>query len=241
MIFLSRLTIRRLFIFIMKKYIPNTITSLNLFSGCVGILFVLKGDYLSAFYCVLASGIFDFFDGLVARLLKVKSLIGKELDSLADVISFGFLPGTIVFTMLREVSSLEYLPYLGFLITVFSALRLAKFNIDERQTSDFIGVNTPMNTFLIVSLPFIGQIYPQYIYNVYVLISLTIVTSLLLVSELKLFSMKLSSLKWELNKYKYIFLIVSLILVLGLKILAIPVVFVLYIFFSVLHFKTLES
>ncbi len=241
MIFLSRLTIRRLFIFIMRKYIPNTITSLNLFSGCVGILFVLKGDYLSAFYCVLASGIFDFFDGLVARLLKVKSLIGKELDSLADVISFGFLPGTIVFTMLREVSSLEYLPYLGFLITVFSALRLAKFNIDERQTSDFIGVNTPMNTFLIVSLPFIGQIYPQYIYNVYVLISIAIVTSLLLVSELKLFSMKLSSLKWELNKYKYIFLIVSLILVLGLKILAIPVVFVLYIFFSVLHFRTTES
>jgi CDP-diacylglycerol--serine O-phosphatidyltransferase len=225
----------------MKKYIPNTITSLNLFSGCVGILFVLKGDYLSAFYCVLASGIFDFFDGLVARLLKVKSLIGKELDSLADVISFGFLPGTIVFTMLREISSLEYLPYLGFLITVFSALRLAKFNIDERQTSDFIGVNTPMNTFLIVSLPFIGQIYPQYIYNVYVLVCITIVTSLLLVSELKLFSMKLSSLKWELNKYKYIFLIVSLILVLGLKILAIPVVFVLYIFFSVLHFKTTES
>jgi len=225
----------------MRKYIPNTITSLNLFSGCVGILFVLKGDYLSAFYCVLASGIFDFFDGLVARLLKVKSLIGKELDSLADVISFGFLPGTIVFTMLREVSSLEYLPYLGFLITVFSALRLAKFNIDERQTSDFIGVNTPMNTFLIVSLPFIGQIYPQYIYNVYVLISIAIVTSLLLVSELKLFSMKLSSLKWELNKYKYIFLIVSLILVLGLKILAIPVVFVLYIFFSVLHFRTTES
>ncbi|NGM74338.1 CDP-diacylglycerol--serine O-phosphatidyltransferase [Sphingobacterium sp. SGL-16] len=225
----------------MRKYIPNTITSLNLFSGCVGILFVLKGDYLSAFYCVLASGIFDFFDGLVARLLKVKSLIGKELDSLADVISFGFLPGTIVFTMLREVSSLEYLPYLGFLITVFSALRLAKFNIDERQTSDFIGVNTPMNTFLIVSLPFIGQIYPQYIYNVYVLISIAIVTSLLLVSELKLFSMKLSSLKWELNKYKYIFLIVSLILVLGLKILAIPAVFVLYIFFSVLHFKKLES
>ncbi|MBD1430302.1 CDP-diacylglycerol--serine O-phosphatidyltransferase [Sphingobacterium litopenaei] len=225
----------------MRKYIPNTITSLNLFSGCVGILFVLKGDYLSAFYCVLASGIFDFFDGLVARLLKVKSLIGKELDSLADVISFGFLPGTIIYTMLREVSSSEYLPYTGFLITVFSALRLAKFNIDERQTSDFIGVNTPMNTFLIVSLPFIGQIYPQYIYNVYVLISIAIVTSLLLVSELKLFSMKLSSLKWELNKYKYIFLIVSLILVLGLKILAIPAVFVLYIFFSVLHFKKLES
>ncbi|MCA5005442.1 CDP-diacylglycerol--serine O-phosphatidyltransferase [Sphingobacterium bovistauri] len=221
----------------MKKYIPNTITSLNLFSGCLGILFVLKGDYLSAFYCVLASGIFDFFDGLVARLLNVKSLIGKELDSLADVISFGFLPGTILYMMLKEVSTSEYLPYLGFVVTVFSALRLAKFNIDERQTSDFIGVNTPMNTFLIVSLPFIGNVYPQYIYNVYLLVGITLITSALLVSELKLFSMKLNSLKWELNKYKYLFLIVSIVLVLWLKILAIPIIFLLYILFSLLHFK----
>ncbi len=237
MIFLSRLIHRRLFLFVMKKYIPNTITSLNLFSGCIGILMVLKGDYLTAFYCVLASGIFDFFDGLVARLLKVKSLIGKELDSLADVVSFGFLPGAILYTMIREVSTSEYLPYIGFVVTVFSALRLAKFNIDERQTSDFIGVNTPMNTFLIVSLPFIGQVYPQYIYNIYVLIGVTMLTSILLVSELKLFSMKLNSLKWGVNKFKYLFLIISLILVAWMEILAIPLVFVLYILFSILHFK----
>lgn len=221
----------------MKKYIPNTITSLNLLSGCIGILMVLSGNYLAAFYCVLASGIFDFFDGLVARLLKVKSLIGKELDSLADVISFGFLPGAILYSMLLEVTTSPYLPYLGFMVTVFSALRLAKFNIDERQTSDFIGVNTPMNTFLIVSLPFIGEIYPKYVYNVYVLGAITIITSFLLVSELKLFSMKLSSLLWEVNKFKYLFLIVSLLLVLGLEILAIPLIFVLYIVFSVLHFR----
>lgn len=222
----------------MKKYIPNTITSLNLFSGCIGILMVLKGDYLTAFYCVLASGIFDFFDGMVARLLKVKSLIGKELDSLADVISFGFLPGTILYTMLREVSSSEYVPYLGFVVTIFSALRLAKFNIDERQTSDFIGVNTPMNTFLIVSLPFIGEIAPNIIYNQYLLLGITLITSILLVSELKLFSMKLNSLKWGLNKFKYLFLIVSLILVVSLEILAIPIIFLLYILFSVLHFRS---
>lgn len=241
MIFLSRLTIRRLFIFIMKKYIPNTITSLNLFSGCVGILFALKGDYLSAFYCVLASGIFDFFDGLVARLLKVKSLIGKELDSLADVISFGFLPGTVIYMMLSEVSTSEYLPYLGFVVTVFSALRLAKFNIDERQTSDFIGVNTPMNTFLIMSLPFIGKLYPQYIYNSYILVMIILLTSALLVSELKLFSMKLNSLKWEANKFKYLFLIISVILVVWIGILAIPLIFLLYILFSILHFRNVAS
>ena len=221
----------------MKKYIPNTITSLNLFSGCIGILMVLKGDYLAGFYCVLASGIFDFFDGLVARLLHVKSLIGKELDSLADVVSFGFLPGAVLYTMIDKVTDSTYLPFLGFLVTVFSALRLAKFNIDERQTSDFIGVNTPMNTFLIISLPFIGQLYPEYIYNLFLLLGITIVTSGLLVSELRLFSMKLSSLEWRINKYKYLFLIASLILVLWLEILAIPIIFLLYIIFSKFHFR----
>src|SRR5215813_3421668 len=134
----------------MKKYIPNSITSLNLFSGCIGVVMALQGNYLMAFYCVLASGIFDFFDGMSARALHVKSLIGKELDSLADVISFGFLPGAIIFTMLGETTDNPYVPYLGFVLTVFSALRLAKFNIDTRQSTDFIGVNTPMNTFFIV-------------------------------------------------------------------------------------------
>jgi len=228
-------------IYSMKKHIPNTITCLNLFSGCIGILMVLKGDYTTAFYCVLASGIFDFFDGLVARLLHVKSLIGKELDSLADVISFGFLPGMVMYTMLQNVSSSEYLPYLGFLITIFSALRLAKFNIDERQTSDFIGVNTPMNTFLIISLPFIASIYPSLLENSYVLSGIIVVSSLLLVSELKLFSMKLSSLSWNDNKFKYLFLIAAVILILLFKILAVPMIFVLYILFSLLHFRTLKE
>ena len=190
----------------MKKHIPNIITSLNLLSGCIGILLVLKGDYTSAFICVLASGIFDFFDGLVARLLHVKSLIGKELDSLADVISFGLQPAMLMYMMLKNVTSNEYVPYLAFLIAVFSALRLAKFNIDERQTTDFIGVNTPMNTFFIFSLPFIAELYPDIMGSAYVLLAMTVITSLLLVSEMKLFSMKLSSLAWKDNKYKYIFI-----------------------------------
>ena len=222
----------------MKKHIPNLITCLNLFSGCIGILMALKGDYYTAFICVLASGVFDFFDGMVARLLHVKSLIGRELDSLADVISFGFLPGTIVYTLLLQSTDSMYLPYLGYIITVFSALRLAKFNIDERQTSDFIGVNTPMNTFLVISLPFIGKIYPEIIYNPVFLIVFAIISSLLLVSEMKLFSMKLNSLAWANNKFKYIFLLVSLVLILFFKVLAIPMIFAAYILFSVLHFKT---
>ena len=113
---------------------------------------------------MLLSGVFDFFDGMVARLLNVKSEIGKQLDSLADMVSFGFLPGVVMFQLLT-VSDYQstYLPYLGFIITVFSALRLAKFNIDERQTEDFIGLNTPMNTLFIVSLPFIAKDYPEII------------------------------------------------------------------------------
>src|SRR5690606_33555035 len=113
------------FFICMKKYIPNTVTCLNLFSGCIGVLLLLKGDYNGVLYCVIASGVFDFFDGLLARMLHVKSLIGKELDSLADVVSFGFLPGALMYTLLQKVTEQEYLPYLGFLITIFSALRLA--------------------------------------------------------------------------------------------------------------------
>ena len=145
----------------LKKHIPNAITCANLFSGCIGIVFAFKGEQEVAAYFVLLSGLFDFFDGMVARLLNVKSEIGKQLDSLADMVSFGFLPGVVMFQllMLSDYSS-AYLPYLGFLITVFSALRLAKFNIDERQTEDFIGLNTPKNTLFIVSLPFIAHDYP---------------------------------------------------------------------------------
>lgn len=220
----------------MKKYIPNSITCLNLFSGCIGVLWVLKGEYTWALYCVLASGIFDFFDGLVARLLHVKSLIGKELDSLADVVSFGFLPGAAMYMLLAQATDHAYIPYAGFLITIFSALRLAKFNIDERQTSDFIGVNTPMNTFLIISLPFLTASFPLIVGNLYFLLGLTLASSLLLVSELRLFSMKLSSIGWRDNKFKYLFLLVSLAVILVFKITAVPIVFVLYILFSLLHF-----
>jgi CDP-diacylglycerol--serine O-phosphatidyltransferase len=162
----------------MKKHIPNSITCANLFSGCIGIVFAFKGDLETAAYFVLLSGVFDFFDGMVARLLNVKSEIGKQLDSLADMISFGFLPGVVMFQLLA-ISDYRstYLPYLGFIITVFSALRLAKFNIDERQTEDFIGLNTPMNTLFIVSLPFIANDYPEIIGSTLTLIAIIAITS----------------------------------------------------------------
>lgn len=220
----------------MKKHIPNTLTCFNLFSGCIGVLFALQGEFLSTFYCVLASGIFDFFDGMVARALHVKSDIGKELDSLADVISFGFLPGAVLYTLLETSADSIYLPYFGFVVTAFSALRLAKFNIDERQTSEFIGLNTPMNAFFIMSLPFIGAEHPTWIYQPMVLLIIIGTVSFLLVSEIRLFSMKLSSLTWAENKFKYIFLLISVILLFTFRFLAFPFILFAYFIFSQLHF-----
>lgn len=224
----------------MKRHIPNMITCANLFSGCIGIVFAFNGDLKVAAWMVLLSGIFDFFDGFAARLLHVKSNIGKELDSLADVISFGLLPGVVLFKLLAVSDySSEYLPYFGFLVTVFSAFRLAKFNVDERQTENFIGLNTPMNTFLIVSLPFIGDDYPLLIGNSLLLIGLIVVVCFLLVSEIKLFSMKFTTYAWQPNKFKYIFLILSVLLISFINFAAIPFIVILYITFSVLHFKSI--
>lgn len=219
-----------------KKHIPNLLTCGNLFSGCVGIVYAFNGDLKAVAFFVIISGVFDFFDGLAARLLHVKSEIGKELDSLADVISFGFLPGVIMYQLLKINSADAFLPYLGFLITVFSALRLAKFNIDTRQSEDFIGLNTPMNTFFIISLPYlIGDL--TWINNIYVLLAIILIVSFLLVSEIKLFSMKIKNLKWTPNKYKFIFLIISFVLLAFLKFAALPIILILYILFSQIHFK----
>ena len=222
----------------MKKHIPNFITCLNLFSGCIGVAFAFSGQLYAAAYCVVLSGIFDFLDGLVARALHVKSPIGKELDSLADVVSFGLVPGAVLYAMLGiSWPEGDYLPYMGFVVTVFSALRLAKFNIDERQSTDFVGLNTPMNAFYVVSLPFVAETYRHIVYNpVFLLVSIAF-TSLLLVSNIRLFSMKLDSWSWRKNGWKFVFIILSMVLVGWFTFTAIPLVLVLYFLFSYIHFK----
>jgi len=226
----------------MKKHIPNALTCANLLSGCIGVVFAFKGDLDAAAYMVLLSGIFDFFDGFAARFLGVKSAIGKELDSLADMVSFGFLPGVVMFQLLSQSDfASPYLPYTGFLITMFSALRLAKFNIDDRQTEDFIGLNTPMNTLFIVSLPFIQRDYPALGNSTLLLVSITVVMCFLLTSEIRIFSLKFGSMEWAQNKIKFIFLILSAILIAFLKFAAIPFVLVLYISMSVLHFRRIPK
>jgi CDP-diacylglycerol--serine O-phosphatidyltransferase len=201
-----------------KRAIPNTLTCLNLFSGCLACIYAFVGAFEYTFICILLSAFFDFFDGMVARLLHVVSPIGKELDSLADNISFGLVPAIIVMTMmgfgyseynsfLDEISS--FIPLLAFLISVFSALRLAKFNIDPRQAHSFIGLPTPANTLFWISFA-LGA--PQYFgrINILLLVAMVIVSCWLLVAEIPMFSLKFENLKWADNKVRFIFLIVCI-------------------------------
>ena len=222
----------------MKRHLPNFITCLNLLSGCIGVTLALASQPKLAAYCVVASGLFDFLDGLVARALHVKSPIGKELDSLADVVSFGLVPGAIWYTLLGVAfPESVYIPYLGFVVTVFSAIRLAQFNIDDRQTTDFIGLNTPMNAFYVVSLLFIAETYGNLVLHPAFLLGNIALTSALLISNIRLFSLKLESGSWQKNKWKFIFIILSAVWVGLLKFAAVPGVLVLYFLFSFIHFR----
>jgi CDP-diacylglycerol--serine O-phosphatidyltransferase len=188
-----------------RKHIPNFITMLNLFTGSVAVYFALNGNFTVSFFAILIAGLFDFLDGLAARALKAYSPMGKELDSLADVISFGLAPGFIVFSLVEQQSQLpEWLKFVGLIIPVFSALRLAKFNIDENQTTSFIGLPTPANAIFWAGM---GYSFSEWmIENPLLTIALTIILSGLLVSKLPMFSLKFKSLKWNQNRMQYIFL-----------------------------------
>lgn len=226
----------------MRRHIPNTITCCNLLSGCVAATYAFEGVYTIAFVCIILGAVFDFFDGLTARALKVSSPIGKELDSLADVVTFGLAPATMVFSWLRECADAHLhmlpafvVPFLAFLLVAFSALRLAKFNVDERQTSSFIGLPTPANALFwgalvlgshdkIVSSPFGWML----------VVALVLLFSWLLVSEIPMFSLKFKSLAWAPNRIAYIFLLVSLVLLIFLGLNGLSAVIGWYIVLSVL-------
>lgn len=229
-----------------KSYIPNTVTCLNLFSGCIASVMAFEARYELAFLFIIISAIFDFFDGMLARLLNAPSLIGKELDSLADDISFGLAPALIAFSFLKEPALVypaflegirEYVPYIAFLIAVFSGLRLAKFNIDERQTSSFIGMPTPANALFWSSLVVGGKEFLLAECNVLWIVALIIVMSLLLVAEIPMFSLKFKSLSWKKNEISFIFLIVTVPLLVILGISGFAAVIVWYIVLSLFTWK----
>ncbi|WP_374163371.1 phosphatidylcholine/phosphatidylserine synthase [Arcticibacter sp. MXS-1] len=229
----------------MRKHIPNAITCLNLLSGCVGVTFAFNNNLIYAGYAIIVAALFDFADGLIARGLGVYSILGKELDSLADVISFGFLPSAIVYHLFLTAPQLGelsiYLNYSAFLITAFSALRLAKFNIDVRQSDHFIGLPTPANALLVASLPQIiaqsGSFWSSYILNPYFLFIFSLGTGFLLVMEVPLLSLKFKTFDIRENTFRYILLICAAVLILLFKFAAVPIIIFLYIALSVIQFS----
>jgi CDP-diacylglycerol--serine O-phosphatidyltransferase len=222
------------------RHIPNLLTCGNLFSGCVASVAGLIGDYRMALLFIVLGATFDFFDGMTARLLHVSGPLGKELDSLADDITFGFAPSAIVFSLMWMVDYPEwlqpvwdYLPYSAFLIAVFSALRLGKFNIDPRQSSSFIGLPTPANALFWASLAAGSQDFlVSDSFNVVWLLALVIVMSLLLVAEIPMFSLKFKHLSWRDNRVSYLFLAVCVPLLFVFKISAFAAIIVWYIALS---------
>jgi CDP-diacylglycerol--serine O-phosphatidyltransferase len=203
----------------MKKHIPNIITCCNLICGCIAtgaaFHYPLPANYFLAIIFILLGAIFDFFDGLVARALGVSSPVGKELDSLADVVTFGVAPSAMLFSLFQEVQYPElmqplrsFMPYTAFLMAAFSALRLAKFNLDTRQTTSFIGLPTPANALFWGSL-ILGQhaFLVSGRFNAFFLFMFMLLFCFLLVAELPLFALKFKNLSWKDNNIKYLFLI----------------------------------
>jgi CDP-diacylglycerol--serine O-phosphatidyltransferase len=216
----------------MTRHIPNFLTCCNLLCGCLGIVFVLEGRTVPAVYFVWIACVFDFFDGFAARMLKVSSPIGKELDSLADMVSFGVLPSVVIYKMLVAANAPEYVPYLAFSIAVFSALRLAIFNLDERQTDSFRGLPTPANALFITALPLLTGIVAIALFEYWILCAITIVSSYLLVSGIELFALKFKNFSWRDNKIRFTFLTLAVLLLAVLQLAAIPVIILLYIVLS---------
>ena len=204
----------------MKKHIPNTITCCNLISGCIAIVYAINGIPSLALIWIIAGAVFDFFDGMSARLLGVSSPIGKELDSLADVVTFGVAPSCILFDFLCSFHQhIILLPFAAFLIAAFSALRLAKFNLDERQTTSFIGLPTPANALfwgsLIVWMESTLKVDVHGLPNatLAVFIAMILLSCWLLVAELPLFALKFKHWGWKNNEVKYIFVLTSILLI----------------------------
>jgi len=216
------------------RHLPNAMTCGNLLCGCIGTVQAMQGYLDTAAWLILLAAVLDFLDGFVARLLGVSSAIGKELDSLADCVTFGLLPAILVFQYCRVILQVGNVSYLAFLIAVLSALRLAKFNVDTRQTDRFIGVPTPANALLIASFPLIEQYQPYFnpLWQNNPTMGVLIGFSFLLVSELPLFALKFSTFGWRENRIKYIFLILSAGLLLFLRFAAVPVIILLYIVLS---------
>lgn len=238
----------------MKKHIPNAITLLNLLAGIIATILAVQGNLVYAGFFVLVGIFFDFFDGFVARILNVQSELGKQLDSLADMVTSGVVPGVVMYQLIRQSlglwddgevskkiisldSNFEFLPIIGLLLTLAAAYRLANFNIDTRQTSSFIGLPTPANALVVLSLPLILkynhlEFVNNLIYNTWFLIALTLLGSYMMNAEIPLFSLKFKDYSFKNNTLKYTFLLIAVLLLIFLQFVAIPLIIILYVLFS---------
>ena len=239
-----------------KAQIPNLFTMLNLFCGCVALVMVADLKFDLAFYFVCLGIFFDFWDGFLARKFNVAGPLGVQLDSLADMVTCGVVPGLMMFVLFQNIqedsTSVYYLteeyfymgfvPYLGFLITLASCYRLANFNIDTRQTDSFIGLPTPANALVIMSIPMIQYAndfegLTTVLYNPYVLLFITILSSYILNAEIPLFSLKIKEFTWVKYKMQILFLIGSLLSFFILGFVAIPLIIISYVLVSVISNK----
>jgi len=240
----------------MVKQIPNIITSLNLLFGCVAILLALSGDLIAASFFVFAGIIFDFFDGLAARWLNAQSELGLQLDSLADVVTSGVAPAMVMLQMINvsvtgnpmnitEAIAIggwndvvfSYMPLIGLLIAVAAAYRLAKFNVDTRQSESFIGLPTPANTIFILSFPLIlhfqhTEFIESIILNTWFLVAVTVFSCFIMNAEVRLFALKFKTWDYKSNKIRYVFLALCLVAIILLKFIALPVAILLYFVLS---------
>jgi len=251
---------KKLHICKMKNWIPNIITLLNLLCGCIAAIYAFNDQLVLAGVFVAAGIFFDFFDGLAARFLHVSSELGTQLDSLADMVTSGLVPGIVMYQLLSDAIGFNlidqeqsftsgsqdywishpYLPILGFLITLGSCYRLAKFNIDNRQTDSFIGVPTPANAILIISLGLIAQDTDlSWLYygltNPYILIAITLFSVYILNAELPLFALKFKSFGWKGNEMRWVFIAICIALMITLQIYAVPCIIIIYILMSVVN------
>lgn len=235
-----------------KKHIPNALTMLNLLSGLIALIFVFNDNIQMSFAFVCLGIFFDFWDGFAARVLKVESPIGLQLDSLADMVTSGVVPGLVMYKLLEGIQMnyeqyhvteefffMKAVPFLGFIITLGSGLRLAKFNVDTRQTDSFIGLPTPANALFIMSLPLILSNYTfewEYtlLSNPYVLVGITLFSAYIMNAELPLFSLKTKSKALGENKLALLFLGISAFLLLILQVEAIPLIIMIYLLMSII-------
>lgn len=240
-----------------KAQIPNLFTMLNLFCGCVALVMVANYKYEFAFYSVCLGIFFDFFDGFFARKFNVAGPLGVQLDSLADMITSGLVPGFVMYRLIMNERNLydlnmewynKALPYLGFVISLGACYRLAKFNIDTRQSDSFIGLPTPANALFITSLPLVSIYWHnvmdmEFTYSTWFLIAITLLSSYIMNAEIPLFSLKIKDFSFAKYKLQIFFLAISVLMLIFLQILAVPLIIIIYVLLSILdnQFKLTEK